>query len=104
MALPTGVDEQEVERQPSRGSGGEIDRALLLDRARGGVVMEAGIEVVDHPQLPQGLAGTVDEFHLERDAVAHAAHERAGDRHEHRFLAADGGGENTGGEDGEQES
>ena len=49
MALPARFIEQEIERQPPRRSGREIDRAFLLDRACGCLVMKSLVEVVDDP-------------------------------------------------------
>jgi hypothetical protein len=90
VALPTGLVEQELERDPPRGAGGQVDRALLLDGALRGLVVEARVEVVDHPQLLQVAARTIDELHVVGDAVAHLAREWAGDVDEHVVLGPHG--------------
>ena len=79
MALATDAIEFELELDPLLRPGGEIDGLLKLDRALGGDVMEALVEVVDDMQLLQIATGIVDELHVVGDLLAEHTAERSGD-------------------------
>jgi len=95
MALTTRFIQQEIECQPPRCARSEIDGAFLFDRAQRSVVMKALVEVVDHPQLLQRPAGTVDQFHLECHPIAHLRRQWPGDQHGDGILSPGDRGEQS---------
>ena len=86
MALPPGLVEREIEREPTGRAGGHVDRAPLFDRARGGRMMKTLVKVIDDPQSLERPAGAIDQLHLEGNLLSHPRGERAGDVDEHRIL------------------
>jgi hypothetical protein len=91
VTLATRLVEQKIECEPPGRSRHQVDRALLLNRARRGLVVESLVEVVDDAKALQGLSGSIDEFDLEACPLAHPSHERPGDRDQHWVLRAGGG-------------
>ena len=87
MALPARFVGKKIERDPAGGAGGEVDGALLLNRAGRRLVMKALVEVVDNPQFFQRSAGAIDKLHLEGDSLPQFCRERTGDVDQHRIFS-----------------
>ena len=87
MALPARLIGEKVERDPAGGAGGEVDGALLFNRAGRRLMMKALVEVVDNPQLLQRPAGAIDQFHLKGDSLPQFRRERTGNVDQHRIFS-----------------
>ena len=86
MALTAWLIQQEVERHPSRGACGQIDRTLLLNRANRCLVVVALVEIIHDPQFVQRPARTVDDLHLKTHPLAYFGSQRPCDQHGNGIL------------------
>lgn len=109
MALPAWSCSDELQCQSARRARGEVDRALLFDRALGRLVPEARVKVVDDSQAAQRSPCTVHQFDFKAKFLTNGGRQRA--RHQdanavfsvcHRRVQADthcdeGNGKSPGG-------